>query len=88
MISLLCDRRAARARITVVPAQHSWVALPDPFVSSLQGMDVQRPLVIRLTVTSASGERDLATLQRFSSRAAVLLVPASLCCLKVAGTQL
>ncbi|WIA08137.1 hypothetical protein OEZ85_007593 [Tetradesmus obliquus] len=46
--------RAARARISVVPAQHSWVALPGPFVSSLQGMEVQRPLVIRLTVTSAS----------------------------------
>ncbi|KAF6257631.1 peroxisome biogenesis factor 1, N-terminal-domain-containing protein [Scenedesmus sp. NREL 46B-D3] len=46
--------RAVRARITVVPSQHSWVALPGPFVSSLQGMDVQRPLVIRVTVISAS----------------------------------
>jgi hypothetical protein len=53
--------RAVRARITVVPAQHSWVALPGPFVSSLQGLDVQRPLVIRLTVIPGSGERATAS---------------------------
>jgi hypothetical protein len=58
----LYDCRAARARITVVPAQHSWVALPRPFVTSLQGMEVQRPLVIRLTVTSAVGKRDHAVI--------------------------
>eukprot|EP00775_Hariotina_reticulata_P002724 gene2724-3021_t len=44
-----------KARISVIPAQHSWVALPGPLVNSLLDTQMPMPLVLRLLVLPPPG---------------------------------
>jgi hypothetical protein len=74
--------------VQVVPAQHTWVALPGPLVSKLLDSAAQLPLVLRLTPAAAasapassgssSAARYVAWAGAAASAAGAIEVPAAL----------